>query len=67
MEVIVPVASVVEVAEGMLLKVILSVELCHWIVPVFPDKVIVVLPDWQNVLVPAVAVPATETGDTVTA
>ena len=49
----------------MLLNVTLSVELCHWMLPVFPDKVTVVLPETQNEETVAVAVPPTEVEFTV--
>lgn len=56
-----PIDKVADVAPETLVKLMLSVELCHWMFPVFPVKEIVVLPDWQNgVVAVAVAVPPTE-------
>ena len=54
------------VAPEILVNVTLSGEACHWIEPVNPVSVIVVLPLAQKVAVPAVAVPPTDVGLTVT-
>jgi hypothetical protein len=54
------------VADGMSLNELLSVEDCHWIVPVFPLNVKTVLfVPVQTVVLPE-AVPPTEAGLTVT-
>ena len=56
---------VAEVALAILVKVTLSVDDCHCIVPVFPDKVksVLLVPE-QTVVAPEI-VPATEVGLTV--
>jgi hypothetical protein len=55
-----------DVAALILVNVRLSVDDCHWMVPVFPVKLsVVVLPE-HIVRLEAVAVPATDTGFTVT-
>ena len=55
-----------EVAAAMLLNVILSVDICHCMVPVFPVRVIVDVDPLQIMEGLAVAVPPTELGVTVT-
>ncbi len=56
---------VAEVALAILVKVTLSVDICHWIVPVFPDNVkrVLLVPE-QTVAAPEIN-PATEVGLTV--
>jgi hypothetical protein len=49
----------------MLVKLVLFVELCHWIVPVLPDSVSVVLFVPEQTVAAPLTVPATDTGFTV--
>ena len=62
-----PVDKVADVAPEISAKLMLSVELCHCMVPVLPVRVMVVLPDWQKCDVAvAVAVPPTDGPFTIT-
>ncbi len=54
-----PVFRVLDVADGMSVKSILFVEICHCTLPVFPVNAIAVVPE-PHTPEAAVAVPATE-------
>ena len=49
-----------------MVKFVLFVELCHWIVPVLPDSVSVVLFVPEQTVAAPLTVPATDVGFTVT-